>query len=315
MRVLHITSNYPTPEHPVFGIFVKEQVDSLRAVGVDCDVLYCDKKGHGSWAYITYVPRIWWRILTGHYDVIHCHHVLSGLLCIFTFWPLFKKCVLSFQNDPSREGHFNSFWFVYCFFNRIILKNPSKYLKYRRTVYLPNGCNEYFFTPLDKAECRRKLGLDADSVYILFMDSNSRVRKQKRKDRFDECLELLRPVYPNVKAIELYNTPRESIPYYMNACDLHLLSSDFEGSPNSVKECLCCNTPVVATDVGNVKEMIGDIPGCFVVDDPSPQALADAVRKVLEMQTRFDGRTAFLAKGYGLSVVADKLKALYTEIS
>ena len=35
MKVLHITTNYPTPEYPIFGIFVKEQVDSLQKLGLN----------------------------------------------------------------------------------------------------------------------------------------------------------------------------------------------------------------------------------------------------------------------------------------
>ena len=26
MKILHITNNYPTSNHPIFGIFVKEQI-------------------------------------------------------------------------------------------------------------------------------------------------------------------------------------------------------------------------------------------------------------------------------------------------
>ena len=125
MRVLHITTNYPTAEHPIFGIFVKEQVESLEDLGVDCDVLYCDRKGKGTWMYLTYLPHIWWRIFKGRYDVVHCHHVLSALLCTCTLWPLFKKCVVSYQNDPTREWKLNCFGLVQLLFKRIIIKNNS----------------------------------------------------------------------------------------------------------------------------------------------------------------------------------------------
>ena len=314
MRVLHITTNYPTPDRPIFGIFVKEQVDSLREIGVDCDVIYCDRKGRSAWYYLTYVPRIWWVILKGHYDIIHCHHVLSSILCLLTLWPLFKTCVLSYQNDPAKEGHINCFGLIHLFFRKIIIKNISPYLSKSKTVYLPNGCNEHFFTPMDRNECRDTLGLDRESIYVLYMDSNSKSRTQKRKDRFDATIELLRSDYPNIRSIELYNTPREMIPTYINACDLHLMTSDFEGSPNSVKECLCCNTPVVSTNVGNVSEMLDGINGCIVVDSFTPEALAEAVKRVLEMPESFDGRPQFLAKGYSITAVAMKLKALYQDL-
>lgn len=314
MRVLHITTNYPTPDYPIFGIFVKEQVDSLRALGMDCDVFYCDRRGRGTWMYLTYIPRLWWKILRGRYDIIHCHHALSALICLCTLWPLFKKCVVSYQNDPAREWKLNCFSLIHLCFNRIIIKNTSTYLSKSRTVYLPNGCNADFFEPKDRIACRKELGLNPEAVYILYMDSNKWGRTQKRKDRFDAVLELLRHDGADVRALELYNTPRELIPAYMNACNMHLISSDFEGSPNSVKECMCCNVPVVSTDVGNVRDMIGDIPGCYVVADFSPEALARAVMMVLNSPEPFRGRDAFLKKGYSLSDVALKLKSLYEEI-
>ena len=64
MKVLHITTNYPTEEFPIFGIFVKEQIESLQKLGVDNDVFYCDGKNKGFRKYITYVPKLWWKILT-----------------------------------------------------------------------------------------------------------------------------------------------------------------------------------------------------------------------------------------------------------
>ena len=316
MKVLHITTNYPTPEYPIFGIFVKEQVESLQKLGVECDVLYCDRKNRGTWMYITYIPKIWKAVLTGKYDIIHCHHVLSALLLTCTLWPCFKKCVVSYQNDPSTEWKANVFGFIHLLFNKIIIKNKSGYLKYSKTEYLPNGCNEGFFYPRDKGRCRQILGWEENAVYVIYMDSNKGFRTQKRKDRFDATLEILRREYgyANINGIVMRNVERNLVPLYLNAADLHLISSDFEGSPNSVKECMCCNTPVVSTDVGNVREMIGDIPGAYVVDDFSPEALATACDKVIRSEVEFNGRDMFLAKGYSMSAVAEKLLGIYHSV-
>ncbi len=313
MRVLHVTTNYPTPEYPIFGIFVKEQVESLRAQGVECDVFYCNGQNKGFRKYITYVPSLWWKAISGKYDVIHCHHALSAIILTMTLAPFFKKTVLSYQNDPTREWGDKCFKLMNRLMRRMIVKLPSAYLKYPKVHYLPNGVNQDFFHPMDKEECKRALGLDPKKRYILFMDSNKRVREQKRKDRFDATLDILRSKYgyTDIEAIELRNTPRPLIPQYMNAIDLHLISSDFEGSPNSVKECVTCNTPVVSTDVGNVREMIADIPGCYVASSraevTTAEELAELCHKVLSSSTPFTGREAFLAKGYDMATVARRL--------
>lgn len=313
MKVLHITTNYPTPEYPIFGIFVKEQVESLEKLGIKCDVLYCDRKGRGTWSYFTYIPKVFFKVIRGKYDIIHCHHALSALILTCTFIPLFKKCVVSYQNDPTTEWKINVFPLIHRLFKAIIIKNNSQYLKFPKTHYLPNGCNQDFFVPMDMEECKGELGLDPARRYILYMDSNKGVRTQKRKDRFDATLAILREEYHHndIEEIVLRNTPRELIPYYINSCSLHLISSDFEGSPNSVKECMCCNTPVVSTDVGNVREMIGDIPGAYVVEEPTAEALAKACDAVLSSDRPFEGREPFLAKGYSMATVAEKLVLIY----
>lgn len=316
MKILHVTTNYPTPEYPIFGIFVKEQIESLQKIGVECDVFYCDGKGRGFKQYITYLPKLWWKSLFGGFDIIHCHHALSAVLLTMTGAPLFKKVVLSYQNDPTNEWGDKMFKIFNLRFKKFIIKNTSPYLKYKKFVYLPNGCNQDFFHPMDMMDCREKLGWDKEKQYIIYMDSNKGVRTQKRKDRFDEVINLLNSKYGwNAETVVMRNVDRPLVPIYLNAANLHMISSDFEGSPNSVKECMCCNTPVVSTPVGNVVEMIGDIPGSYVTEGFTSEELAEACDKVLHSEEHFVGRDKFLAKGYGMATVAEKLKALYQEIN
>lgn len=316
MKILHITPNYPTPEWPIFGIFVKEQVESLQKIGIECDVINCDGQNKGFRKYITYLPKLWWKGMFGGYDIIHCHHALSAILMTVTGVPLFKKCVLSYQNDPVNEWGDKMFKvFNSLRFKRFIIKNPSEYLKNPKFVYLPNGCNQDFFHPMDMNECREKLGWSQDKQYLIYMDSNKGVRTQKRKDRFDEVVALLNSKYGwNAEAVVMRNVDRPLVPLYLNAANLHLISSDFEGSPNSVKECMCCNTPVVSTPVGNVDDMIGDIFGAYVTEGFTAEELAECCDKVLRSDVPFEGREKFLAKGYGMATVAEKLKNIYEEI-
>lgn len=316
MKILHITCNYPTDRFPVFGIFVKEQVESLQKIGVDCDVFFSNGKEQGGMkAHKASIKKVRKLLKENHYDVIHCHHSISALILLLSGGAFCNKCVVSYQNDPTREfGGMRLFRLLYLFFNMIIIKNTTPLLEKKKVVYLPNGTNSDFFKPMDKDACKEKLGWEKDKHYILYMDSNAGKRTQKRYDRYLEVLELLKLDFDNIVSVELTNTPREQIPTYMNACDLHLMTSDFEGSPNSVKECLCCNTPVVCTPVGNVPDMMGDIPGCYVTKSFTVDELADCVKKVLTSREPFNGRDLFLAKGYGIETVAGKLKGVYERL-
>lgn len=316
MKVLHVTVNYPTPEYPIFGIFVKEQVESLQKIGVDCDVFYCNGQNKGFRKHITYVPKLWWKVVTGHYDIIHCHHVLSAIIFSLTGLTFFKKCIVSYQSRPEFEWGYNVFKIMKVLFNAIIVKFEPGALSHKKVHYLPNGCNQDFFSPMDMEECKEQLGLDKNKRYLLFMDSSKKERPVKRVDRFNAVFDLLKEKYhyKDIEKIILRSTPRELTPVYMNACALYMMTSDIEGSPNSVKECMCCNTPVVSTPVGNVNEMIGDIQGAYVAKTFDENELAKLCDQVLKNDEPFEGREKFLAKGYGMATVAEKIKALYESI-
>jgi len=324
VKVLQITTNYPTDSNPVFGIFMKEQVDSLTPLGVENTVFFSNgsernpgKKGGGALVHLKSVFRLQWHLLGHRYDLIHCHSNVSGLIFALSGGWIFNKCILSFQNDPDRYQDAKVFRWLYPLFNRAIVKKPTKYLKWKKVCYLPNGCNTDFFVPMDRELCKQQLGLEMDKEYVLYVDSNtSRKRTQKRKDRFDDTLRIVKEKYghDNIEELVMTGIGRKLVPVYMNACRLHLMTSDQEGSPNSVKECILCNVPIVSTDVGNVRDMVSDIAGCYVSDGFSSEELAFFVDKVLKNNIPFNGRDSLIEKGYGIHEVANRLVGIYNDV-
>lgn len=318
MKVLQLTSNYPTKTNPIFGIFMKEQVDSLERYGVENIIFFSNgsESKYGEFVHLCSVLKLQWHLLWHRYDIIHCHSNVSGLIAAVSGVWMFKKCILSFQNDPEKEHDAKVFRMLYPLFKKVIVKKPTKYLKWENVVYLPNGCNTEFFKPRNRAECKKKLGLKEDVDYLLYVDSNtSKNRSQKRKDRFDETMQILRTKYNhNVEELVMIGVKREMVPIWMNACSLHLMTSDLEGSPNSIKECLMCNVPIVSTDVGNVREMVEGITGAYVSDSFTAEELAEKAHMVLDSKTEFRGREALIAKGYGINKVGERLFKLYKEV-
>lgn len=315
MRILHITNNFPTLNFPIFGIFIKEQIESLNNLGVENEVFFINSREEGKGAYLRSLWKLPRLLKQNRYDIIHCHHSFSGVIFLLSGRWFGTRRILSYQSDPRNEGGMLLFRLLYMFFDRIILKNKPKNENRIKIVHLPNGVNTGFFVPMDKDQCKDKLGLIKSKRYILFMDSYNR-RPCKRIDRYSRTLSLLREKYNyfDLEPLVLTNTARNLIPAYINASDLHLLTSDFEGSPNSVKECLACNIPVVSTPVGNVSDLLKDIEGSFVSDSFNPEELA----RLSDMSLRHgtvDSRDSLVKKGLNIEAVARRLLDLYDGIA
>ncbi len=325
MKVLQITTNYPNKDNPVFGIFMKEQVESLEQFGVHNTIFFSNgsiaKSGRrysGMSIHLRSSAKLFLHLLTHKYDIIHCHSAISGLILFMSGGAFFNKCIISYQNDPSMGTDGRFFKFLYPFFNKIIVKKETSYIKSNKVVYLPNGCNSNIFKPADKGICKKTIGLDDSKKYILFVDSNTnKNRVQKRKDIFDKVVSILKDKFNHndIEPLVMIGVERDMVPVYMNAAELHLLTSDHEGSPNSVKEALSCNVPVVSTNVGNVKDLLSNVPNCYISYSWEPEVLASLVHKSLMIRVEDTSiRDNFLEKGLDINSVAKKLYDLYIEL-
>jgi teichuronic acid biosynthesis glycosyltransferase TuaC len=90
-----------------------------------------------------------------------------------------------------------------------------------------------------------------------------------------------------------------------------LLTSLHEGSPNIVKEALACNIPVVSVDVGDVRERIQGIEGCYLAV-PEPGDLAAKLQMVQAGSRRVVSRIKM--QELSLKRVALQLKEFYSEV-
>lgn len=315
MKILHITNNYPTKEHPIFGIFVKEQIESLTKLGIKNEVFFINGREKGKIEYIKSILKLWKFLTKKKFDIIHCHHAFSAVCFILSGYHKRNKTIVSYQNDPSHEQGTKLFDFVRKRVDAIILKNNSTIVNNVSIFSQPNGVNTNFFLPSDRKECLVKLNLDSSKKYILFVSSNF-IREQKRYDRFQETLEIVKNKYgiKDIAELKLINTKRELVPYYFNAASLHLLSSDFEGSPNSVKEAMACNIPVVSTDVGNVQELLNGVNGSYVAKSNKAEDLADFVVKALNNKNPLNSRDVLIQKQLDIESVAKKIISIYNKL-
>jgi len=76
--------------------------------------------------------------------------------------------------------------------------------------------------------------------------------------------------------------PHGEIPNYLNELKLLVLPSRTEGLPNIVLEAMACGTPVLATAVGAIADVIRDGETGFFMEDNSPDCIARNINRALD---------------------------------
>ena len=318
LRVLMITAVWPTAEHPERVPFIVRHVEALRRKGLSIDIVHLDGQGRLS-NYVTRWREVRARLSERPYDVIHAQWGQAGLVALPRRAPL----VITFQGSDL-EGHVGEdgrytlggkFLTVLSRFaahradRRIVVSQRLGHrlgsLPYR---VIPGGLDLQLFRPIPRAEARERLGLRRDRRYILFAASPT--YKVKRHGLAVEVVAALDPGY-DAHLLVTAGVPPSLMPVYMSACDALLLTSLHEGSPNVVKEALACDLPVVAVDVGDVRERIEHVPGCVVTADDRPTTIAAALAGLLDRPGAFRGRQAVTHLDEDL--LTDQVVSIYRE--
>jgi glycosyltransferase involved in cell wall biosynthesis len=81
-------------------------------------------------------------------------------------------------------------------------------------------------------------------------------------------------------------TPRTEMAELYRAASVFILTSVFEGLPVTVLEALACGTPVMTTKCGETPHLLSRDSG-LVCDEDTPQAIAAALRQILEHPERY----------------------------
>jgi glycosyltransferase involved in cell wall biosynthesis len=157
---------------------------------------------------------------------------------------------------------------------------------------------------------REQLGLPKDKKLVLF--AGDYLKRLKRFDIVNEAIDHLKADGTDVELVLAYKQPYEKVPLYMNACDVLVLPSEREGSPQVVKEAMACNLPVVASDVGDVKDVISGVENCFICTRDAMD-IADKISKILFHPYRTNGREA--TRRYELSAIAKRIIGVYEEVA
>jgi teichuronic acid biosynthesis glycosyltransferase TuaC len=301
LRVLMITSEWPTSEHPEAVPFIVRSVEFLHRAGHDVDVFHF-RGGRRPANYLRAWKQLRHRLNSKQYDLLHAQWGQSGLPALLNSLPL----VVTFRGSDLEgiAGSGGRYTFAGLFLRLAsqivahtadeiitVSERLARYLPRRPFHVIPSGIDLDLFQLLPAQEARVRLGLPENRYLVLFAANPQ--DPVKRHWLAQAALERIQGE-DNIEMVVTKGVPHDMMPLYMNACDVLLLTSLHEGSPNVVKEALACDLPIVSTDVGDVRMRVGGIDGCAIVSD-SPDEIAAALSIVLRRNKRVDSRRTVTA--------------------
>jgi len=317
MKVLCITNMYPYPGRPYFGIFVKNQIESLEAQGLNIKTIFIGRYFGGYKKILNIKEKVKWASL------IHCHFGHTGSLTLPWKYLYRKPLVVSYCGDDllgkiEPSGKVNFFHKIPSIINSYLSRfvdcaiaksyQLARKIRCKKIEVIPNGVDLSFFREVPKDEALKKIGLSNHSrKIILFL--GQRDNPVKNYSLFCQVLKYLDFEF---KVLALENIPYEEVVYYLNASDVCVLTSIHEGSPNVVKEALSCNRPVVSVDVGDVNILLKDVKGCFITPH-DPCEIASSIKKALKFE-KSDGRRRIKELGLSLESVAERIIGIYRSL-
>lgn len=171
-----------------------------------------------------------------------------------------------------------------------------------RTIVVRNGVDLCYFAPsVDKrAEMRERLGIGTEALLVCA----SRLTPIKGLDVLLDALALVAQCGYRFRCVIVGDGParqqilarrdalglsesvilvgfQADVRPYLQAADVFLLTSFYEGLPLAVLEAMSCGLPCVVTDVGGNSEAVGDGREGFVVPAGSSDSVAAAIAKLI----------------------------------
>ena len=308
MKILVVCSgNAPGFDFKIHQAFIYDQIEAIcrhePSVTYECFFI----KGKGIQGYYKNLALLKEKIKEYAPDLIHAHGGHIGLLCSLQ---KFVPVVVTYHGSDINiavNRLISTAVSIRCRANIFVsrqLVNKMPFKSKSRAV-IPCGVDFDVFVPVDKAYAKRDLGFQENETYILF--SSSFENSVKNYPLAEKAM----AGFSKVHLKEIKNRSRAEVSLLLNGAELLLLTSFSEGSPQIIKEAMACNCPIVATDVGDIREVIGDTEGCYITSF-DPKDVAEKIKLALQFGQRTKGREKI--KHLDNQIIAGKIVEVYKSV-
>lgn len=280
MRALIVSNMWPRADDPGFGVFVFDQVEALRGLGVDVTVITIDGRA-SKIRYAESIRRIRRAVSEARFDLVHAHYVLTGLATVLARagrdWPPLLVTHHGVEVFDGWQAPLARWVSSRADDTLVMSREMAARLGVQAERVVPMGVDLELFRPGSRSEARTALGLPESIPVVAWIGAD---RPEKRLSLARSTIEVLRDTHPSATLHVVSGRPHDEIPTHLRAADCLLLTSRREGAPVVVKEALACDVPVVSTPVGDVPELLDGLAGCAVAE-PTADALAAGLASAL----------------------------------
>lgn len=297
--------------------FVREQGEELRKLG--CEIAYYAVVGKGMRGYLRNVKPLREKILEFQPDIVHAHYGLCGMVAVLAVKKKVPVVVTCHNGETlTKYGNIISSLairradYTICVAQHIYDK---LYLKPKPYIIQPCGIDLKDLPLVDKAIAQKEMNLSPDKINILFGGSfanarkNAPLAKAALKRLEDEGIRGL----GEINLIEMRGFNRSQVAMLLNGCDMLLLPTKSEGSPQVLKEAMACNCPIVATDVADIAFLLQGVTNSYVTTfDPSD--VAEKIQRVIDSGERTNGRERINELKLDNPYVAETIKGVYESV-
>lgn len=275
-------------------------------------------------------------------SIIQSHHFYTNPYSAVTARFLGIKCIGAVRNDVYSEIRANG-----CLFGNISLRLPYRLavnslngqknaikigIPENRILILKNVVDCKSFFPIRK--------LENEQINVLTI---GRFVEEKKLDQFLECFAQVKcnskqniqgwlvgngPLLPSIKSkagelelgsecVRFFDNVADPTSIYQKA-DVFMLTSVYEGMPNVIMEAMACGLPIIATNVGDIPDLIKHGETGFLVKPGDTTDMVFYLKLLLEnpnLRKRLgDAARKYILDEYDFTQLRDILEKFYDNI-
>jgi len=310
-------------------------------------------------------------ILDEHYDLIHSHYWLSGVVAheLQQWWDVpmihmahtlgeVKNRVALRVEEREPQLRIDNEAQLTAWSDKLIASTEAERVELDaiasrangNVAIIPPGVDLSVFHPYPQVQARRELEIQPEDRMVLFVGRIEPLKgidtllhalqelhasgeiprrmclsviggdpskpRETRHAELEKLMELRDDLGLDDVVTFLGKRAQESLHYYYSAADVVVMPSHHESFGMVALEAMACGTPVIATDVGGLAQLVREGETGFLVPGRDPVALAKRLQRLLsdtKLRVRMGRQAANDAKAYSWPSITGKIVELYQQ--